>query len=517
MAIPDIITNMPRVEAKIRPSGIRARDFLLFILCLLLGGLIVLHPLAALVFSLVVAAFAFCWWAIAYVHSVDLEAWQVLLLIALTGYIVLNYGFENLAVHVGGFPIIISYGLMYASLALALFSYRHVIIPALKEPAWLCVLALIVLTLFHLVRDIQHYGIWALRDASLSLDGLFILLGLFWAMKRNAVIPLLKWLTVVFLLNLAYCSLFLWQEKISSWSPKSGVFIPVPILGNYWDSVEFLLLGALFYLFLARYVVGWPRWILLVLAAVQIFGLAILQARGAYLAFAVAVVVFALLGEAKKAGKLLLMLVPAIAVILLITTLGIQVKGRIGLVKVHFFEEHIRSISGAQGTPGSNIEDRVQWLDQAMRHFWTHPIVGVGFGQTLIHYRESNKLHTAVRQPHDSNISILARLGVIGFAIWLIFNLFVVGRFIHGLWQRRYYNRILSDFIIWLFLFYLVFLIDIGTEPGLEFPSSAISFFFFVGLAIGLIRWHVPRKYSPEREAVGHSGETRNYENITCS
>jgi hypothetical protein len=151
----------------------------------------------------------------------------------------------------------------------------------------------------------------------------------------------------------------------------------VPLLGNYRGNGLLLLLGAIFYMFLARYVVKWPRWMVLFLAMAQLFGLAIYQARALYVAFAAVLIIFVFLGETGKSAKLLFMLLPALAGVLVLTTLGIEVTGRIGIVSLDFLKEHVRGISGAEDTPGSH--GRGDWFEQAFRHFREHPVVGEGF------------------------------------------------------------------------------------------------------------------------------------------
>jgi len=46
---------------------------------------------------------------------------------------------------------------------------------------------------------------------------------------------------------------------------------------------------------------------------------------------------------------------------------------------------------------------------------------------------------------------------------------------------------------------YVLFMIGASVEPTLEFPSGAVPFYFFVGLALGLIRWQVPQKNKIDR------------------
>ena len=467
-------------------------DVARFSLFVLIGSLAILHPFFVLGSLAVAAASRFCGLAVAHVRRAGLDLWQVLLLVALTGYLLLNYGFENLAIHVGGFPIIISYGLMYASFALAVSQDQH-LARTLQEPAMLCVLALIMLALFHLVVNIPAYGIWAIRDSSMCLDGIFMLLGLLWA-KKNSTFFLAKWLMLVFVLNLMYSFTLPWGEKLWSWSPQSGVFLHVPVLGNYSGSGDVLVYGALFCICVGGYLVRRPRWMMIFLAMAQLLGLAITQVRRMYVGIVVVLIILVLLGETKKFAKLLIPLFSGIMVLLLVTSVGgLEITGRVGPVNIEFFKEHTRSISGAEGTPGSNVLERFDWSEEALRHFRSHPVLGEGFGQPLLSYVDEDR-GVAVRMPHNSSMTILARLGAIGFAIWILFHLSLVKRFIYAFRQRRRCDQRMSDFILWLFLFYVLFMVGSLAEAPFEFPSAAVPFYFLMGLALGLIRRHLPPK-----------------------
>ena len=76
----------------------------------------------------------------------------------------------------------------------------------------------------------------------------------------------------------------------------------------------------------------------------------------------------------------------------------------------------------------------------------------------------------------------------------MIFNLRVLSQFIRGFRQRSSWNPVLSNLLLWLFLVYLIYMINISTEAGLEFPSSDIPFLFFVGLALGLVSSQVQQR-----------------------
>ncbi len=195
-----IMTNSS-LSVKGRSLQVDRGDVVWFSLFVLAGGLAILHPFILLGCLAVAVVLGFCWLMVLSLQRAQLEVWQVLVLIAMTGYILLSYGFENLAFHIGGVPIIVSYGLMYAALFLAAFAHRHLLVKAIKEPAVFCMLGLLVLTLLHLVVDIPSYGIWAIRDSTMCLDGIFMILGLLWAIKPNSTVFMTKWLMVVFVLN----------------------------------------------------------------------------------------------------------------------------------------------------------------------------------------------------------------------------------------------------------------------------------------------------------------------------
>jgi O-antigen ligase len=480
--------------------GVDRRVIGWFTLLVVAGGLAVLYPQTLAVGFAVLVALGLGWLGIKQARRLGLELWQILLVIALSGYMILNYGFENIAIHLGGFPIIVSYGLMYASLALALISKRQLIAKALQEPAILCMFGLLGLTFLHFVVDLPSYGLWAIRDATMCLDGLFMLLGLAWAMERNSIGFINKWLLVVFGVNMLYSFTLPWAEKFWSWSPESGVFLQVPILGNFNGAGDLLLAGAVFCICVGSYVIKRPAWLISGLALGQFLGIAITQVRRMYIATVVVLVILVLLGEAKKFAKLLILLPAAIAVIVVATSLGgLEISGRIGPVNLSFFKEHIRSITGAEDTPGSDPQSRIIMGNEAMEHFRKHPLFGEGFGQPLLTIIDMTN-GAVTRMPHNSSLTYLARLGLVGFSVWVAFHFCLLARFVHALRQRRVAaDQRVSAFALWAFLFYILFMIGSFVEAPFEFPSGAVPFYFLIGFSLGMIRWHMSPKNKSER------------------
>jgi O-antigen ligase len=487
-----------------RASKVNLVTVLSFLALLVIGVGGTLYPIYAVGVLAAIAILSVLGVALVYLRRSGLRAWQIMLLAALSGYLLLNYGFENVAFHVGGIPIIISYLLMFSALGLAWTSNPGMFKFVLEEPALLFLLLMFVLACFHLFVNVPTYGIWAIRDASICFDCFFIVLGLLWSRRKADLAPLMKWLMVILLFNTFYSLTFPWQEKIQAWSPTSGVFLQIPLFGHYRGNFLYLGLGTLFYLFLGRDVVKWPRWIVLSLAMVQLFGLAILQARQMYVALALIIVLLFLIGEVKKSLKLISILGAPIAAVLVLTLMGVEIPGRIGPVRADFFLQHFRSISGAEDTPGAKVSGRMEWYDEVFARISKNPWLGEGFGQPLITF-ENDQAGNAVRQPHNSTVTVLARLGVAGLLPWVGLHFYILRRFLLAYRQRRRLDRRMAEFMLWLFMLYLVFMISAFVEPAFEFPSAAIPFYFFIGLALGLIRWQFP----PAKEEVWHRSEAK--------
>lgn len=467
------------------------------------GALLVIRPVAVFGFVAILVTFVLLIFVTR--RLTGLELWQAMVITALTGYIVLGYGFANLAFHIG-IPIIVGHGLMFAALGLALFSHRPLFIKALREPAVRYLLALIPLTLLRLVFDVPRYGIWAVRDASMFLEGVFLLLGFILAMEKHCVNSFVKWLMAIFVLNLIYSCLYPWAESISDWSPKSGVFLEVPVFGNYGGNVDYLLAGALFCILVARHAVGWPRWILSPMAAVQLSGLAIFQSRAMYLGLLVCLLVLVVVGEIRKWAELTALISLGLVALLFVTSfLGLELSGRVGPVKLDFIKEHASGLVGNQDAPAAgSLSGRLDWYDEVFRRVTsstTALLVGDGFGKPLIDF--SIPSGVIVRQPHNSHLTVLARLGALGMFMWILFHFSIARRFVYAFRHRRYFEPKLYALVLWLFFYYILLSLDSSVEAGLEFSFGAIPYYVLIGFALGVIRSQKGRLVDPNHNQAG--------------
>jgi O-antigen ligase len=117
----------------------------------------------------------------------------------------------------------------------------------------------------------------------------------------------------------------------------------------------------------------------------------------------------------------------------------------------------------------------------------TNLLVGEGFGKPLLEHTVT-KQGVAVRQPHNTHLSVLARLGLVGVAFWMLFHFLLVRRFVHVLRRRGQLDKKHSDLMLWLFIFYILFMLVTSVQPYLEFSYGAIPFYFLTGFALGIMR-----------------------------
>jgi hypothetical protein len=191
-----------------------------------------------------------------------------------------------------------------------------------------------------------------------------------------------------------------------------------------------LVLGALFCLLIGPRVLRWPAWTWTLLILAQLAALAIHQERSMYLGLAFVLVLLPALGEVRNSVKLAAILLSGLLAVLFATSvLGIHISGRIGPVNFAFLESHARSLLLQPGTEEiGTIEDREQWYADVWKRTQSSAanlLVGEGFGKPLIDFvvdDDQNK-GVAVRQPHNTSLSVLARMGVLGLSVWLLFPL----------------------------------------------------------------------------------------------
>ena len=444
-------------------------------------------------------------------RPLNLELWKGMILTAVGFYIILNYGFENLAFRVGPIPVVVGDTLMFGALAIVMFRYRSLLKIVATDPCFICLAVLLGLAVLHLLRDVPRFGLYAFRDASIYIESLFFFVGAIWAMEEKNIRTLLKWFVLVFLVNMFYNALYPFSMKLQSMSPQSGVFQTVPIVGSYDDSPLYLVAGALFFLWLGKRVSGMSRGVLC--AAIQLCELALLQTRSAYVGLGLILLLLLVFGEARKARQLVsVLLASVLALVVLIgvfSMAGVTVSGRVGPVDMSFLKEHAETIFmvNNQSARWETDDDRLDWYGQVWHRVTASTaslLWGEGFGEPLIDFpsyrgRDSG---VVVRQPHNTSLSVLGRLGFAGLAGWLAFHFFILRDFYNGLRARSLLDGVTADLLLWFFFLYLLFMVTTSVQPLLEFSHGAVPFFFLMGVAVGIVRWRGLGEASVHRGAL---------------
>ncbi len=421
--------------------------------------------------------------------------WQGLMLISLTGFIIFNYGFENLVLgRVAGIPVLIGHVLMFWGLSLAAFSCpRSTIRDFFAQPAVKCFALLVAISMIHLAIEVPRSGLWALRDASLFIESVFLLAGFAW-IREPGSLPLIKrWLVVLFVLNLLYSCTLPLGETLQDVSPKTGVFQPVPLLGNYQHNALYLVAGALFFIWFGPEL-GIRRWMAVCLSIAQLAALAIMQTRSMYVGFVIVVLLLLVVGERRKLSSIA-GLIPgtAIAVALLmffVSSSGVQVRGRVFDLSSDSLEQYAGSIFALtdRNSRLGQDEDRMDWLQQTWDGTTStaaRTLFGQGFGEPLLK-DVVNDNGMPVRQPHNSTAGVFGRVGLNGIIPWLLFHVCMIGRFVSAQRGRLHLSLEQRDLMLWLFAFYVLALVLSMVQPAFEFSHCAIPVFFLLGMALGI-------------------------------
>jgi len=161
--------------------------------------------------------------------------------------------------------------------------------------------------------------------------------------------------------------------------------------------------------------------------------------------------------------------------------------------------ENIFSVFGSSSDPGleGTKQFRLAWwgtiIDYAVfgDYFWT----GKGFGVNLAD--DDGFQSTAdgsLRAPHNSHFTVLARMGVPGFVLWLALQLaFGVGLMRATLALRRAGDKRLAAVGAWVLVYWLVIMVDTSFDPYLEGPQGGIWFWTVFGLGLVVMR-QIPRR-----------------------
>lgn len=411
--------------------------------------------------------------AILDLHRVE----RILTLTLLFGGFVLGYGFANLGVRAGGVPIPATEMLAIPLILVALT------VPTTRPPARV----LLPVSLFSLLVvsrafiDYPRWGIFAVRDATIGIEALIIVIG-YRAALRDGVERWIGRFKLVMLAVLVYGGLlYPWESQLSAMGPTVGLQQPVPFLDPRGSKFA-VIAAALYFLAFSR---GWRR---LVVVGTVAGLVGVFQARTLYLLFPLGIMFLGWLNREQL--RTILRLVPVIAagVVLVMALSTLSIEGRRGPVDPAFITAHARTLLGEEGPMSGSIRGRVDWFQRTMDAVTASPtstILGLGLGPDLTFGMLVGNQGQAVRKPHDDYLEVFARLGLVGLGIFIWMLLACLAPIIR---RARSGDGIEARFCGWIAASCFVYLGVAGAQPLLSFPYGSIPLFFMLGIGVGAAR-----------------------------
>jgi len=410
----------------------------------------------------------------------------------LGGYAIGSKGFAYLGVppiYIGEFSLFVG---------LAALWYARATRTVLRSPTIRLLLAFMLYGALRTIPYVRESGLYALRDAALWGYGLFsiIVAGVilsrpdrisYLVARYRRFVPLfLVAAPLVWVGTILFESLSRWMGMtVPTWP---GTNVPLLLVKAGDLLVHFGGVAAFMCVGLAGRSRPWRVAVLVVSVALTA------MSRGGLLAFASAyIVAFAARPRSRTGWQIATIVVTTIAV-LGITGLELRFPGNDRAVSFRQLVQHVQTTTGSSASsgPAQDLENTKEW-----RLAWWAVIVGYTIGGD---YRWGGKGYgvnlatddgfqvtddDSLRSPHNAHMTVLARSGVIGLALWLL---------LQGAWFLRIVRALREAgrngdvqwhaLFAFLLAYWLALLVNATFDVYLEGPAGGIWFWSVFGLGI---------------------------------
>jgi hypothetical protein len=335
-------------------------------------------------------------------------------------------------------------------------------------------------------------GIWALRDATNAIESLYLIAGFaFFSTTRAQNLFIEKMPQFLFWVTL-YALTYPFAAYLKTLSPSitAGSGSKVSLFFNYTNSSLMLMVSVLYFSLIDR-----PKNLIeknatSCCAFIIIFAIGYFQERSLYLhLFALTILLIYLKPSLFK--RLFIIGLGMIFLLFLISEFNINIEGRLGRsLSFEFLTQHISAMFGvsSSGLEGSahGVSQRTLWWTNILNSWSqnsTNMIFGLGYGFPLIDFNLGHGV--AVREPHNSYLSVLARSGLAGFLSWTImhFCLFSVWIKLYRFYKSTH-QVIKSKFLVIVMGYFLLVLLRSLVQDGFEKPFIAVPYYFLWGMVI---------------------------------
>jgi hypothetical protein len=429
-----------------------------------------------------------------------------LLLLVICLYLLLDYGFMQVRLTTGsssGIPI----GELVLLFSLLTINYSS-LLPRLSQT--IILVPFVVWWAFGISRAVlatSSFGFWALRDANHVIESLFLVAGFSFAALPEQLERFFRWLRNILALICIYAIGYPLRETLQSFSPKliSGAGVEVPLFFTYINTSSLLILSSS-YLLLISYA---KKFYNIVLAVLLLgFSIFTFQGRTIYLQIC-AVFIAASFYRKEFMVKGMISILLLLGLIATIPVIGVNFRGRLGQeVSLHFLMNHFLTIAGveSEGLEGAagGVPQRLEWWRNLYER-WTSDVTtflfGLGYGFPLVDFEDHQGI--TVREPHNSYISIMSRLGLLGIITFLWIHILLIKAW-HNTYracQRMNWQEAQKRLLILMIFFILVWVYAIG-EDALEKPFVTIPYYFFWGIVLR-VNWHLKYNCSAYARSLG--------------
>ncbi len=407
--------------------------------------------------------------------------------VALLGVLLGAYMFSGrLVAHIGIPPVYVGELVLGTGVVSLLFTARR----ARLHPIEVLIVAFMLLGALRTIPYLGIYGLDALRDAVLWIYGIFAL-AVSRALSERRLRTAVSWYAPLIV------PLVVWIPIAAVAEPVSGASAPM-LPGTDFSVLTFKggdagvhLAGALAFILLGLYPAGTSRTLLLPLwlgamAAAGVFN------RGGLVAANVGWIAL-LAGRVPRGWRSLAPFV--LAAVAAIALIGPSFDfGYRRVVSLAQIRDNLVSLVDDDVNPSlSGTKDfRIRWWSTivsytlAGEYFWD----GKGFGTNLA---DDDGFQTmsdhSLRAPHNSHVTVLARMGVPGLALWIALQVCFVAALLRlALRARAAGHAWWSAVAAWLLVYWLAIVVDTSFDPYLEGPQGGIWFWSVVGAGLGVMR-----------------------------
>jgi hypothetical protein len=453
----------------------------------LVGAAIVVQPRIAI--GLVVLALIA---AVAMGERIRLPRWYLVLLgILLIGYALMGRGFAYLGLHpVYPGEAILVFGVLALLLGGGLGETR-------RSPVTWAVVAFAAWGAWCTWPYVDRYSIAALRDATLWAYGGYAILTAgallatdSWRRVPSIYARALPWLLVLLPAGLALTDWFRGELPRVPGSPDVGIFHVKP------GDLNVHLSGIAVFLLLGLHVIArrerprlpesilWAGWLVG-------FVLGATQNRGGMLAAATA---FGIVLALKPTARWIKFALPAVLLIGLAAAadFSLRFEGRreTSVRQLLVNAGSLMGLSEERRLEGT-VEWRKQWWLDIVDYtvFGPYRWSGKGFGVNLAdddgYQVEADR---SLRSPHSIHMTVLARMGLPGFALWVVLQgVFAASLLIAYFRARAGGLEEWARLNLWLLAFWAAFLVNASFDVFLEGPMGGIWFWSVMGFGIAVL------------------------------